>query len=387
MRVDEKLQEVSIVGGSVSGFLAARELASHGIDVTIYEEHREIGIPEKCDGLVSARGMSELGLVPPSNVVQNTLTKCRFFSPSMKEVDIDARKQNVIVLDRSRFDKYLAEIAAKEGAKLELGRRVSGYSQSKEKTSLKVDSDEIASQVLLDCGGYESYIRSGGVTLQGAQYLVYGSWFEKSTVEVYVDPNDAPGFFKWVIPISSDIAKIGVAGNGINTFGVMDAFVKDKGATAFRKAAAPVIASGTIKSFVDGRIVRAGDAAGQAKPTSGGGIFTGGYGGMLAGRAASEAVKTKDVSKLKEYESAWKERFADEFRLELYARNVFAKLSANQLDQLMEMIASSDVPKKISEEGDFDRHSTAIVRAFGMTNIVSVMGLVLSNEIKNLIKI
>ncbi len=56
-----------------------------------------------------------------------------------------------------------------------------------------------------------------------------------------MDPKEAPGFFKWVIPLSSEIAKIGVAGNGINTFGVMDKFVKEKGAVAFRKAAAPVI--------------------------------------------------------------------------------------------------------------------------------------------------
>ena len=195
-----------------------------------------------------------------------------------------------------------------------------------------------------------------------------------------MDPKTAPGFFKWVIPISSEIAKIGVAGNGINTFGVMDAFVKEKGAVAFRKSAAPVIASGTIKNFVDARIAHAGDAAGQPKPTSGGGIYTGGFGGMLAGRAAAEAIKSKEVAKLKDYESNWKEKFADEFRLQLYARNIFAKLSAKQIDQLMEMIASSDVPKKIAEEGDFDRHSTAIVRALGVANIFSVMGLVISNE-------
>lgn len=380
------MQDVSIVGGSVSGFLAARELASGGIDVTIYEEHREIGIPEKCDGLVSSSGMSELGLVPPSKVIQNELTRCRFFSPSMKEVLIDARKQNVVVLDRSRFDKYLAETAARAGAKLEIGRRVSNISQTSKEATLKIDSDEISSQIILDCSGYESFIRGGGQTLQGAQYLVYGNWFEKSTVEVYVNPKDAPGFFEWVIPISSDVAKIGVAGTAINTFEVMDAFVKERHAVAFRKAAAPVIASGAIRNFVDGRIAHAGDAAGQPKPTSGGGIYTGGYGGMLAGRAAAEAVKTGDISKLKEYESGWREKFGDEFRLQLLARNTFAKLSAKQLDQLMEMIASSDIPKKISEEGDFDRHSIAIIKAFGLTNIFSVLGLVVSSELKNLLK-
>ncbi|MDG6997548.1 MAG: NAD(P)/FAD-dependent oxidoreductase [Nitrososphaerota archaeon] len=380
------MQQVSIVGGSVSGFLAARELSTKGVDVTIYEEHREIGIPEKCDGLVSSGGMSELGLLPPSYVVQNTLTKAIFFSPSMKQVEIDARKQNVIVLDRSRFDKYLAENAARAGAKLELGKRVTGYSQSSDNVTVRIEDKEVISELLLDCSGYESFIRNGGATLPGAQYLVYGNWFEKSTVEVYIDPKTAPGFFKWVIPISSDVAKIGVAGAGINTFEVMDAFVKEKNAVPFRKTAAPVVATGTIKKFVDGRIARVGDAAGQAKPTSGGGIFTGGYGGMLAGRAAVKAIKTKSPEELKDYEARWKEKFADEFRMQLYARNIFAKLSAKQLDQLMAMVASSDVPKRISEEGDFDRHSIAIVRAMGLSNLVSVLGLVLLSELKDIIK-
>ena len=66
----------------------------------------------------------------------------------------------------------------------------------------------------MDCSGYESYIRGGGLVLQAGQYLVYGTWFDKATVEVYLDPIEAPGFFKWVIPISSDVAKIGVAGLG-----------------------------------------------------------------------------------------------------------------------------------------------------------------------------
>lgn len=380
------LRQVSIIGGSVSGFLAARELASAEIDVTVYEEHREIGVPEKCDGLVSSSGMSELGLVPPSNVVQNTLTKAIFFSPSMKQVEIDARKQNVIVLDRSRFDKYLAELASRSGAKLELGSRVSGYAQSSDRVTLKIDEKEVMSELLLNCSGYESFIRNGGATLQAAQYLVYGNWFQRSTVEVYVDPKTSPGFFKWVIPLSQDVAKIGVAGAGINTFEVMDSFVKEKNAIPFRKTAAPVVATGTIKKFVEGRVAHAGDAAGQAKPTSGGGIYTGGYGGLLAGRAAADAIKSRNPDELKSYEGKWKEKFSDEFRMQLYARNIFSKLSAKQLDQLIEMIASSEIPRKIAEEGDFDRHSIAILRAMGLSNLVSVLGLVLSNELKSIIK-
>jgi digeranylgeranylglycerophospholipid reductase len=383
------MTNVSVVGASIAGLIGAREIASGGISTTVYEEHREIGIPEKCDGLVSAAGISELGIVPPSYTVQNQLTKARFFSPSLKkEVEIDARKQNVVVLDRSRFDKYLAEMAAKEGAKIELGSRVSKIEQSNNHASITTGESaaKIESDIVLDCSGYETFIRGGGLVLQAAQYLVYGTWFDKSTVEVYLDPVDAPGFFKWVIPISYDVAKIGVAGLGINTFSVMDSFfVKERNAVPFRKSGAPIICSGTTKKFVYGRIVKAGDSCGQPKPTTGGGIYTGGYGGLLAGRAIREAIKTDDMAQLDNYEKIWRSKFGDEFRTQLYARNVFSKMKAGQLDKLFDMVNSSGVAKKISEEGDFDRHSIAIVKAFGIGNLFSTLGIVLSNEIKSLV--
>ena len=80
-KLENTTNDVSIIGGSIAGLLAGRELALEGFDVTIYEEHREIGVPEKCDGLVSASGIDSLGLVPPSYIVQNILSKAVFFSP------------------------------------------------------------------------------------------------------------------------------------------------------------------------------------------------------------------------------------------------------------------------------------------------------------------
>lgn len=377
--------EVSIVGGSIAGLLAGREIATEGFDVAIYEEHREIGVPEKCDGLVSASGIDSLGIVPPSSTVQNTLSKAVFFSPSMKEISINATRQNVIVIDRSRFDKFLAERAAKAGAKIRVGRRVSQYVQKDPKVLMKFDGQTVHSKILLDCGGYESYISAGGRTLQGGQYLAFGNWFEKNSVEVYIDPIEYPGFFKWVIPVSNDMAKIGVAGKGINIFQTLDKFAEEKGAQILRKMAAPVLCFGSLKSFVSGRVAKAGDAAGQTKPTTGGGIYTGGYGGVLAGRGAARALKENDLNYLGRYEDDWRKEFGREFNLQNRARAAFSRLTRDQVDRLFEMVASSDIPDKISEEGDFDRHSIAIVKAFGLANVVSTFGMFFTNELKQLV--
>ncbi|MGI0024867.1 MAG: NAD(P)-binding protein, partial [Nitrososphaera sp.] len=39
-----------VAGGSVSGLLAAREIASSGASVAVIEEDAEIGTPEHCGG-------------------------------------------------------------------------------------------------------------------------------------------------------------------------------------------------------------------------------------------------------------------------------------------------------------------------------------------------
>ena len=382
------MADVSIIGASVAGLLAGIEAAREGVDVEIYEEHREIGVPEKCDGLVSARGIAELGIVPPSSVIQNRLERAIFFSPSKKtEIEIRANRQNVLVLDRARFDKHLAEIAASSGSKIWIGRRVSEVSQDANHVALQFSEGEIIrSSILLDCAGYESYIRSGeSSTLQGGQYLVYGRWFERTTVEVYIDPVNAPGFFFWVIPLSSDMAKIGVAGSGVNTFRQLDRFCQEHGAVPIRKMAAPVVCLGTLRRFVDGRIARAGDAAGQAKPTTGGGIYTSGYGGMLAGRAAARAIKSSNQAELAGYEKAWRVKFGREFRLQLYARSVFSKMNEAQIEELFRIVSSSDVPRKISDDGDFDMHSGTIIRALGLSRVLQTFGMLFSNELKSLL--
>ncbi len=381
------LASISIIGASVSGLLAGIEAAKEGINVQIYEEHREIGVPEKCDGLVSARGIAELGLVPPSNTIQNRIKRALFFSPSKKtQIEINAERQNVLVLDRARFDKFLAEKAASTGVNINVGRRINEISQGPDSVGvLLADGGTFQNDIVLDCSGYESYIRSGeSATLQGGQYLVYGRWFESATVEVYIDPEKAPGFFFWVIPISNDMAKIGVAGSAVNTFKQLDRFCLEHAAIPIRKIAAPVVCLGALKQFVDRRVARAGDAAGQAKPTTGGGIYTCGYGGMLAGRAAALAIKNSNPLELENYEKQWRAKFGREFRLQLYARNAFAKMNSAQIEDLFQMIKSSDVPQRISEESDFDMHSTSIIRALGLSRVVRTFGMLFSNELKSL---
>jgi flavin-dependent dehydrogenase len=98
-----------------------------------------------------------------------------------------------------------------------------------------------------------------------------------------------PGFFAWSIPLGDGFGKVGVAGKGINAAEALEEFLLLKGKySTIRKIYAPIWVNGPIEKFVTDNVVTVGDAAGQSKPTTAGGIFSCGMGGIFAGRAISK---------------------------------------------------------------------------------------------------
>ena len=144
---------------------------------------------------------------------------------------------------------------------------------------------------------------------------------------VYFDQEKYPEFFAWIIPSGKGVGKIGVSGKGINTASSIDEFLKLKGDfSTIRKIFAPIWIKGPINNFVEDNTVIVGDAAGQAKPTTAGGIFSCGMAGILAGKAISRALKTNDPSALTDYEKQWKQKFGKEFEKQNLARKILARL-------------------------------------------------------------
>ena len=122
--------EVIIAGGSVSGLLCAREIASLGHRVLVIEEDFEIGTPEHCGGLASISGIEDLGVVPTRRTLDNKIKSALIVSPSGKSFSLDAEGQKVVVLDRRDFDKQIAHQAQNNGAEIRV------------KTSLKEIQDD-----------------------------------------------------------------------------------------------------------------------------------------------------------------------------------------------------------------------------------------------------
>jgi geranylgeranyl reductase family protein len=378
-----------VAGGSISGLLAAREIAAGGASVIVLEEDAEIGTPEHCGGLVSISGIANLGIMPDSSAIENDRIKhARILSPSTG-FDISAEKQKVMVLDRRALDKQVAFQAQKLGAEIRVKCSMKSFEKKDKGYHVRTSDGDLDCKYFVDARGVASIIgknREG--VLQSAQYEVYAPWIDRDTIEVAFDNLLYPGFFAWIIPTRQGSGKVGVAGKGINAASALSAYMESKGAkySIVRKVYAPIWVDGPIESFAPDGTVIVGDAAGQSKPTTAGGIYTCGMGGVLAGRAVASAVSGKDGSLLSRYEEGWRTMFGSEFDKMLLARRLLERLDNKAIDELFAAIPKDRI-EEASATGDFDFHSAALAKILGAKSAVKMVKALLGNEIRRWIDI
>ena len=377
------MYDVVVAGGSISGLLAAREIARNGHTVLVLEEGFEVGSPEHCGGLVSKNALKELGIEPSQKTFDSEIECAKIFSPNGKEITINSERQKIIVINRRELDKQAARQAKDSGAEIS----VKTSFQEKIESGVRTSNGNIECKYLVDCRGVSRLVNQDrdGILLT-AQYEVYADWIKRGQVEVYFDQEKYPEFFAWIIPSGDGVGKIGVSGKGINTTNRIDDFLKSKGNfSTIRKIFAPIWIKGPIKNFVEKDVVIVGDAAGQAKPTTAGGIFSCGMAGIFAGEAISEALENNNPSALENYEKQWKDKFGKEFEKQNLARKILARLDNNTVNKLFDSI-TPEIEEDISNKEDFDFHTSSILKLLGMKGSFNTMQALLSGEIKRLVQ-
>ena len=374
--------DVVVAGGSVAGLLSAREISAEGYSVLVIEEDYEIGTPEHCGGLVSIAGLEELGIIPFRKTFDHMIESAKITSPNGNSFTINSKKQKVVEISRRELDKQIAFQAQKNGAII----KVRTSFQEITDTGIRTNEEKIDCKIFVDARGVSSLIhkdRTG--ILSSAQYEIYANWIKKGKVEVIFDQEKYPGFFAWVIPSDEGKGKVGVAGKGINVSDTLNEILKEKGKySTIRKIFAPIWIKGPIEKFVDGKTVIVGDAAGQAKPTTAGGIFTSGMGGVFAGQAISKFLKTNEISHLQEYQKRWTERFGKEFDKQLLARKILERLDNQTINKLFESI-TPEITNEISEKEDFDFHTSSIIKLLGIKGSLKTAQTLISGELKKIL--
>ncbi|MXY38082.1 MAG: NAD(P)/FAD-dependent oxidoreductase [Cenarchaeum sp. SB0664_bin_35] len=366
--------DVVVAGGSISGLLCAREIASGDHSVLVLEKSHEIGTPQHCGGLLSRAALDYLGIIPSNRIVGNQIRTADIVSPNGHTVRVDAGS-GILEVDRRMLDKYVAEQAQKIGAHIRAGTSFRGMTDGTVRSSM----GDISCDIMVDARG--ASLLGGSDLLVSAQYEVCADWIRPGEVVVMLDNSKYPGFFAWIIPTQGGMGKVGVGGRRINATAAMQSLLDDMGRySVFRKIVAPIWVGGPVSDVVRGSVVLVGDAAGQTKPTTGGGIYSSGAGGMLAGQAIARYLQTGDRSHL-DYTDAWQKEFGREFEAQHAVRRILERLDNTAIDSILCKVQSSTL-KRIASDGDFDFHVGAILALLGIRGVAHIARDITASEVR-----
>ncbi|MEM5794249.1 MAG: NAD(P)/FAD-dependent oxidoreductase [Candidatus Aenigmatarchaeota archaeon] len=320
--------DVVIVGAGPSGCIASELIAKHGYDVLVIEEHKGIGKPVQCTGLVSER----IGKIP-EEIILNKIKRAKFFC-FKKSFEIKSREK-VFVIDREKYDKFRAEKAKEAGAKFKLNTKFLDFKNSKVITT----QGNYQTKILIGADGPNSSVAKA-LGLELPKNLFYAlqvnafSEFEKDCVELWFDKRFSKDFFAWVVPESEKVARVGLITKE-NPVLCFEEFLKERvGKTKKLNKLGDIIRIGLIKKSVTNNALLVGDAACQIKPFSAGGLVYGKIGAEYAAKACVKALEENDFSEsffLENYEKKWKKELAWPIRKGLILKKIFSRFSGNKI--------------------------------------------------------
>jgi flavin-dependent dehydrogenase len=115
------------------------------------------------------------------------------------------------------------------------------------------------------------------------------------------------------------------------------------------------------------RVLVVGDAAGQVKPTTGGGIYFGLICAEAAARTLHNALLVNDLSasKLSGYQKEWQRKLGKELRTEYWIRRIYEHLKDDQINKIFSGIKSSQIADSLlkSDDVSFDMHGALLFKA------------------------
>ena len=363
-----------VVGAGPSGLTAAREAARRGIEVLVLEEHEQVGLPVECAGLLSLRGLRAIGLKPSGRLVINRFRGALFLSPSGHELVVEGSRELACVVDRHELDQALAQQAESSGAEIWLGRKVLRAQQGPSGVVAEGAWGSVRAEVLVVAEGFRSrLVKQLGLTTIDWRYVLPASQVEleapgalhEDFVELHFTPELAPGLFAWVIPLDGRRARVGLACRKADPRRRLRAFVKRRLGIRIKKApySGSVLTCGPIPKTHVGRALVVGDAAGQAKPTTGGGVVLGCLCAMEAGRVAAEALASGEVAEggLKAYERAWRELLGREFKAMRLLRRALDVLPPRALDLAFKLASDMGLGQELPRLVDMDFQSSFLL--------------------------
>jgi len=372
--------DVLVIGAGPAGSSAARYASRFGLKTLMVEKRPDIGSPVRCGEGISKSWMPEVDLKPESHWISDEVKGARIYGPSEKKPIMltagSAGNEVGFVIERDKFDKHIAALAASEGSDvwvkspavgvIKEGNRIVGA-----KIRHNAEIVDVKAKIVIAADGFESEFGRWA----GLKSLILAKNDIISAIEyrmINVDSNEdytdfylgsiAPAGYLWVFPKGPHEANVGI---GVTITKMKDRWdVKNyldnwiNSHPGYKKGKIIQEITGGVsvnkvrdKMTMPGLMV-IGDAARLIDPITGGGIANGLISGKYAAQVAKKAIDANDFSEdmMGNYDAMVKEKFERKHLRNWFAKEKLGTLSDDTLDKLVDVISNVKINEISVEE-------------------------------------
>jgi digeranylgeranylglycerophospholipid reductase len=381
------MYDAIITGGGPIGSRVAYRLAADGHKVMVLEKRRQPGTKTTCTGIIGQECANAFNI--DERAIIRRVNSASLFSPSGKRLYLRREEPQACILDRTAFDISMVERAQRAGAEYRFNSLVQNITIENDQARIKADcrgkTQVMTTRVAVIASGFSPGLlqRLGLSKFKdrtiGVQAEVEAPACEE--VEVYFG-DMAPGFFAWLVPTKPPLARAGLLSRE-NPGLYLKKWLAD-----LKKQGR--ITSDEVKISYGGiplkplprtsgeRMVVVGDAAGQVKPTSGGGIYYGLLSAEIAADVLHRGLKDDDLSvkRLACYERNWRKKLGREIRTGYWFRKLFERLSDRQIDRIFEIVKAGGIDESLLKAEDiaFDWHGRTIMKLLTYQMVAKTFG-------------
>lgn len=338
--------KVHIIGAGPAGSIAALSAVRNNSSAVVSEEHSCSGIPTNCSGLVSKSGLDSLkDYVDYKKFIENEFNGA-IIDFSGIQFSVEKKDSIAYSINRSSFDQELISNAEKEGAKIDYNDKV---------------NENFYSNILIGADGPNSTIAKKfnfpkiKKFVCTAQKEVKHSCEDPRKVYLYYSNKLFPGFFGWIIPKNKDYVEVGcgsvLPNNPKKGFSyLLTKLNADPEDVSF--SIIPIsVREKTSLSQGNKKVLLVGDAAGQTKATTGGGIVFGGNCASIAGKLADDPEK---------YESEWNRNFGFDLSTHSLIQSFLEQRGEKGLRNIGKFLNTVKIDGYLSTNGDMDSPSKMV---------------------------
>ena len=359
--------KITVIGAGPSGLLASHLLKKAGHEISIIEEHKIIGRPVSCSGLI---GKDYFDHFNNFNFKASILNRIDGAIVNFGNDSFELKRKGVsYVVDRPAFDQTLSK-----GLDVSFGESFMSFDRNKEKISIKTNKRKYTTDLLIGADGPSSRVRSQEFDYKlryykGYQVRIKADLNLENFVQVYLEKP----FFTWIIPEGDGIFRIGTVSESPKESLSKFMFKKNiKGETIEVQAGVIPVGEGDV--YKD-RVFLLGDAACQVKPLSGGGV----YYGALASECLAKSIISGEYN---DYSKECDRLIGKEISRGLFLRKIYENLSEKELNKIFDFLRSKK--QILDENGSFDEHSKTILSLIKDPKVIKFAPVLLKACIRSL---